>query len=62
MDSVNSLTPSADARSKQSHKGKSVLYHIPALELLQDVKHEDGMVEDVVTAGDDAPDSEPLRR
>jgi hypothetical protein len=38
---------------------KTVLYHIPAIELLQDHEHEAEKVEDEVTTGGDAPDSEP---
>jgi hypothetical protein len=37
-----------------------VLYHIPALEVVLDHDHDDEKVEDEVTAGGDAPDSEPL--
>jgi hypothetical protein len=37
-----------------------VLYHIPALELLQDDVHVGERVEDVVTTGGEAPDSGPF--
>jgi hypothetical protein len=48
-----------DAGSKKTHHEKSVLYHIPAIEMLQDHDHEVEKDKDVVAAGGDASGSDP---
>jgi hypothetical protein len=45
--------------AKKTQHGKSVLYHIPALEVLQEFDHEAEKEEDEVATGGEAPNSEP---
>jgi hypothetical protein len=55
----NSSAASSDVGCKKTQHGKSALYHISALEVLQEFDHEAEKEEDEVATGGEAPDSEP---